>query len=85
MKLKVDRNLCIGAANCVAVASSVFKLDEEGKSVIIKNDGTVTSDLTDYVDISEKDANVIMEAAEACPTMAIYIYDDSGKQVYPAS
>ncbi len=83
MKLKVDRNLCIGASNCVAIAPIVFKLDEEGKSVIIKKDGTATSDLTDYIDINEKDAQIIMEAARACPTLAIYIYDDNGKQIYP--
>jgi ferredoxin len=28
MKVKVDRDLCIGVSNCVAIAPSVFKLDD---------------------------------------------------------
>ncbi len=32
MKVRVDRNLCIGVGNCVALAPTVFKLDEENKA-----------------------------------------------------
>ncbi len=35
-KVKVDRDLCIGAASCVAVAPKTFELDNEGKAVIKK-------------------------------------------------
>ncbi len=83
MRLRVDRDLCIGAANCVAIAPLVFKLDQEGKSVIIKKDGSASSDLTEYVDLNEKDAELILEAAKSCPTLAIYVYDDDGKQIWP--
>ncbi len=30
-KVKVDRQLCIGAASCSAIAPDTFQLDNEGK------------------------------------------------------
>lgn len=68
MLINVDRNLCIGAAPCVAVAGNVFQLDEEGKAVVIGP--------------STDDANTML-AAEACPVRAIFLYDDNKKQIYP--
>lgn len=68
MLINVDRNLCIGAAPCVAVAGDVFQLDEEGKAIVIGP--------------STDDANTTL-AAEACPVRAIFLYDDNQKQLYP--
>ncbi len=69
MKVKVDRELCIGLGNCVAVASSVFALDEENKAVA-----------TNLSSVSEKK---LLEAAESCPQDAIIVEDDTGRQLYP--
>ena len=70
MKIVVDRDLCIGAAPCVAIAGSVFQLDEEGKAIIIDEKGA--------------DDETIKLAAEACPTRAIILTDEtSGAQIYP--
>lgn len=69
MKIEVKRDLCIGAAPCVAIAGAVFQLDEEGKAIVLDPKGA-------------DDATIRM-AAEACPVRAIYLYDDSGKQLYP--
>ena len=33
-KIKIDRDLCIGAANCLAIAPEAFALDEENKAVV---------------------------------------------------
>ena len=87
-KVKVDRDLCIGAASCSAVAPAAFDLDSEGKAVIKKKDGTSTSDFVKYEDINDTDVN-IMNAAKSCPVNAIVIVevDDQGneiKQVWPA-
>ncbi|HBV32926.1 TPA: ferredoxin [Patescibacteria group bacterium] len=82
MRIRVDRELCIGAASCLALLPEVFELDEEGKAVIIDKDGNKTSDNTDYSKIGI-DANLILEAARSCPTNAIIIEDDDGKQIYP--
>lgn len=65
----VDREKCISAGSCVAVAPEVFELDGEGKAVV-KN-ATGDSD------------EMIIDAAKACPTLAITIIGEDGKQVVP--
>ena len=69
MKVKVDRELCIGLSNCVAIAPTVFQLDDENKAVVR--------------DPSSADDQTIMEAAESCPQNAIILDDDEGHQLYP--
>lgn len=66
----VDRNLCIGAASCVAVAPKTFTLDNEAKAIILPS---ATEELPD----------TIMDSAKACPTAAIIIHDETGKQIFP--
>lgn len=68
MLIYVDRDLCIGAAPCVAVAGNVFQLDEEGKAIVI---GPSTDDTNTRL------------AAEACPVRAIFLYDDKKQQIFP--
>jgi ferredoxin len=68
--MKVDRNLCIGAATCIALAPKAWALDDEAKAIIL-----------DTVDQESDDA--LMEAAKGCPVMAIIITDENGKQLYP--
>lgn len=68
-KVKVDRDLCIGVGNCVAVAPSVFELDNENKAVIL--------------DPTSVDDEILMTAASSCPERAIILEDDKGNQVYP--
>jgi ferredoxin len=87
-KVKVDRDLCIGAASCVAVAPDTFELDSEGKAVIKKKDGSMTSDFVSYTDINDTEQN-ILHASKSCPVNAIIIVevDDQGneiRQVWPA-
>jgi len=69
MKVKVDRELCIGISNCVAVAPTVFKLDDQNK-VVVMDPGSV-------------DEETLMEAAKSCPENAIILEDDGGNQLYP--
>jgi len=71
LKVWVERNLCIGAATCVAVAPKTFVLDSEAKAIILD------SSLQD-------DPNTIIEAAKACPVAAIFIEDDQGKRIFPS-
>ena len=70
MKIVVDRNKCIGAAPCVAIAGGVFQLDGEGKAYVVDPNGA--------------DDETIKMAAEACPVKAISLFDEkTGKQIYP--
>ena len=69
MKVRVDRDLCIGVGNCVAFAPTVFALDEENKAIVL--------------DPPSVDDDTLWEAAESCPENAIIIEDDEGNQLYP--
>ena len=81
-KVKVDRELCIGAANCTAIAAKTFVLDSEGKSVIRKKNGETTSDFVQSKDIAD-DEKTVLSAAKVCPVNAIVIVevDDHGKEI----
>ena len=68
-KIVVDRNLCIGAASCIAVAPQVFELDGENKAVAYNEKGA--------------DEKTILLAAKSCPTQAILLFDEEGNQIYP--
>jgi ferredoxin len=68
-KIVIDRDLCIGAASCLAVSGSTYELDAENKAVVTGAD-------------SVDDATLIM-SAESCPTKAILLFDKEGKQVFP--
>lgn len=84
-KLSVNRDLCIGAATCVAMYPQVFQLDPENKAVMLKKGGLSTSNSTDVseLDTEHIDDGTLLLAAQSCPTMAISLQDESGKQVYP--
>ncbi|MGE5041311.1 MAG: ferredoxin [Candidatus Levyibacteriota bacterium] len=70
-KVKVIRDLCIGAASCVAVSPNIFKLDGENKAIIQEGQ-------------TDAEENILM-AAQSCPTKAIIIIDTTtNQQVWPA-
>ncbi len=69
MKAIVDRDVCIGAAMCVATAPDVFELGGDGLARV-----------TDSGDVSDE---ILHEAAEGCPVQAIILEDDEGQQIYP--
>lgn len=68
--MKIDRNLCIGAATCVAIAPKAWALDDEAKAVIL--------------DSAEQESDqALLDAAKGCPVAAIILTDETGKQVFP--
>lgn len=69
-KIRIDRDLCIGAATCVAIAPQAFALDNEAKVILLP-----TLD-------SETDQS-LLDAAKSCPVAAIFVDDEQGKQIYP--
>ena len=69
MKIKILRDKCIGAGSCVIFAPKTFKLDKEGKVILL-----------DFPANSEEE---IMQGAQSCPVAAIEIWDDDGKRIYP--
>jgi len=65
----VDRDLCIGAATCIAVAPNVYELDDEAKAIIKDPKGNTDAE--------------IIDSAKVCPVKAIILKDEEGKQIYP--
>jgi len=71
LRVHVDRDLCIGAATCVAIAPKTFLMDSDAKAVIIAT--------------AEEDTDeTIIDAARSCPVAAIIIKNEKGEQVYPS-
>lgn len=68
----VDRDLCIGAGSCIAIAPQTFALDDAGKAILLD---TSTTD----------EKSVVLDAAQACPVAAIYIEEiKTGKRIFPS-
>jgi len=68
--LKIDRNLCIGAGSCVAVAPKAWALDNEAKAILLPT-------------WNEVDDQTLLESAKSCPVAAISVFDETGKQIFP--
>jgi ferredoxin len=62
MRIKIDRELCIGDGSCASIAPKTFKLDLEGKAIV----------LDDYGD----DDETIKMAIESCPVQAITMEEE---------
>lgn len=65
---RVDEQACAGHGDCLEVAPQAFALSDDDVAVVI---GTAPEDL-------------LVRAAEACPSVAISVIDEeTGEQLYP--
>lgn len=62
MKIKVNRDACIGCGACPVIAPKLFELDEEGLSRALVDEAT-----------SDEDKENAKDASESCPTSAIEV------------
>lgn len=69
-RVVVDRDLCIGAGTCIAVAPEAFELDSEAKAIMKDT-------------WPEIDDETLKAAAESCPVLAVYLYNQQNKKVFP--
>jgi ferredoxin len=69
VRIRVDREKCVSAENCVVTAPTAFTLDEDGKARIL--------------DPSSVANDTLWMVAELCPTEAIVLESDDGEQLYP--
>lgn len=69
-KIVVDRNACIGAATCMVIAPNAFELDDQNIAVVKPGAENESDD-------------IILMAAQSCPTQAIILYDEEGNQIFP--
>ncbi|MBP9760877.1 MAG: ferredoxin [Candidatus Magasanikbacteria bacterium] len=68
-RIVIDRQACIGAGSCVVVAEQTYQLDEENLAYIVDPDA--------------HDQDTIMLSAQACPVLAIHLYNKDGKKIFP--
>ncbi len=59
MKVKVNRDACIGCGACEAIAPNVFELNDEGLSTV------------KVLKVEQEEEDDVKEAIESCPTEAI--------------
>ena len=70
LTMRIDQDLCIGAATCIALAPKAWALDDQAKAIIL--------------DTAEEETDeALLEAAKGCPVMAIIITDENGTQIFP--
>lgn len=61
MKVKVNRDTCIGCGACAAICDDVFEIDDEGLSV------------AKVEEVEDSKKQEVQDAADSCPTGAIEV------------
>ena len=64
MKVKVNKEACIGCGACAAICDAVFEIDDEGLSV------------AKVEDVKEEDKQAVIDSVESCPTGAIEVTEE---------
>ena len=70
LKITVDRDMCIGAATCIAIAPQTYTLDSDAKAIILES-------------ADQESDETHIDAARGCPVAAIIIEDENGNKIYP--
>jgi ferredoxin len=69
LRIVIDRDQCVGFADCVKEAPEGFMLDEGTVAVFVTPEAVERARL--------------LRACDACPVDAITVYDESGNQIVP--
>jgi ferredoxin len=69
LRVRIDRELCVGFGDCVKEAPEAFRLDQEGLAVFENPEQTAPESL--------------LSACDACPVDAITVWDADGRQLVP--
>ena len=84
LTIKVDPDLCIGAASCVTIAPETFQLNDENKAFVLDHSTEPTPRTYERViEVTADEKENIILAAQSCPTLAIFIFDEAGTQLFP--
>ena len=64
MKVKVNKEACIGCGACAAICDTVFEIDDVGLSV------------AKVEEVKEEDKQAVIDSVESCPTGAIEVTEE---------
>lgn len=68
--IRIERDLCVGFADCITAADSAFVLGEDGIVVFLRPESVAR--------------DVLLEACDVCPVDALTVWDSSGAQIVPS-
>ncbi len=69
LRVRSDRGLCVGFAECIEAAPGAFALDAENVVVFVAPENASRAEL--------------LSACEACPVDALTVWDETGAQLVP--
>lgn len=69
LRIRIDRGLCVGFADCIEAAPEAFTLD--GDSVVV------------FTRPERVERERLVAACDACPVDALTVWDESGAQIVP--
>ncbi|MBI4544889.1 MAG: ferredoxin [Gemmatimonadetes bacterium] len=70
LTIRIDRLLCVGFGDCMAIAAEVFHFDDEGVAAF-KAEAPVI------------EAERLIRSCAACPVDALSVFDARGRQIVP--
>ena len=69
LRIQIDRDICVGFADCVGEAPKAFKLDDGGTVVFVAPEAV--------------EPERLVRAADLCPVDAISVWDADGTKLAP--
>jgi ferredoxin len=71
LRIVIDRDQCVGFGDCVKEAPEGFMLDHDTVAIFVQPEAV--------------ERERLLRACDACPVDAITVYDESGRQIVPAT
>jgi len=76
VRVELDRSICTSCGNCVDICSELFEMAKDGFAYL-KN----SENIDEKQIIELKDEMCSVDAAESCPAMCIYVYENGEELV----
>jgi len=70
LRVRIDRTLCVGFADCIEEAPEAFELDADGIVV--------------FTTPERVERKRLIAACESCPVDALTVWDETGTQLAPS-
>ena len=70
IRVRIDRDLCVGFGDCMEAVIGVFELDDEGVVVFLEK-------------VAPVDRDALVDACACCPVDALIALNDKGQQLAP--